>query len=94
MHLILADGPAQYFGGTIETFALPMGTFIVIAGLLYYIYRRPHSVARLKYQSPATQTSVATREPGKPGLTHFARASAQAAQEPRTETEGKTEESE
>jgi hypothetical protein len=54
------------------TFALPYGAFIVIAGVLYYIYRRPHSVPRLRYLTPATQTSVATREPGTPGLVHTA----------------------
>jgi hypothetical protein len=66
--LILADGPTRYLGGSIMTFALPYGAFIVIAGVLFYIYRRPHSVPRLKYLRPATQTAVATREPGTPGL--------------------------
>ena len=73
MHaLIIADGPTRYLGGSIMTFALPYGAFIVIAGVLYYIYRRPHSVPRLRYLTPATQTSVATREPGTPGLVHTA----------------------
>jgi len=66
--LMIADGPTRYLGGSIMTFALPYGAFIVIAGVLYYIYRRPHSVPRLRYLTPATQTSVATREPGAPGL--------------------------
>lgn len=75
MHtLILADGPTRYLGGSIETFALPMGAFIVIAWILFFMYRRPHSVARLKYLTPATQVSTATREPGTPGLVHFAAA--------------------
>ena len=59
-----ADGPAYYLGGSIETFALPMGAFIVIATALFLIYRRPHMVPRLKFMGPEHQTSVATAEPG------------------------------
>jgi len=66
--LILASGPARYFGGTIETFALPMGAFIVIAWVLFYLYRRPHNVPRLSYLRPAHQTALGTREPGTAGL--------------------------
>jgi hypothetical protein len=66
--LIRASGPDRYFGGTIETFALPMGAFIVISLILFYIYRRPHSVPRLRYLQPAHQTSFGTREPGTAGL--------------------------
>ena len=67
--LFLSDGPARYLGGSIETFALPMAAFIVIAALLYFIFRRPHSVPKMKYLTPAHQTSVETREPGTAGLT-------------------------
>jgi hypothetical protein len=66
--LISASGPDRYFGGTIETFALPMGAFIIIALVLFYIYRRPHNVPRMKYLMPAHQTSVGTREPGATGV--------------------------
>ncbi len=69
--LILSSGPDRYFGGTIETFALPYGAFIVIALVLYYIFRRPHSVPRMKYLTPAHQTSVGTREPGAVGVIRF-----------------------
>jgi hypothetical protein len=62
--LILGDGPTRYLGGSIETFALPYAAFIVIAFGLYYIFRRPHNVPRMKYLRPAHQTSVGTREPG------------------------------
>jgi hypothetical protein len=62
--LPLADGPAMYLGGSIMTFALPMAAFIVIAGLLFYAYRRPHHNPRLKYMAPEVVTSVGTREPG------------------------------
>jgi hypothetical protein len=54
----------MYLGGSIMTFALPYGAFIVIAGVLFYLYRRPHSNPRLRYMSPETVTSVVTREPG------------------------------
>lgn len=66
--LILSSGPDRYFGGTIETFALPYGAFIVIALVLYYIFRHPHSVPRMKYLTPAHQTSLGTREPGTTGV--------------------------
>ncbi len=66
--LILSSGPDRYFGGTIETFALPYGAFIVIACVLYYIFRRPHSVPKMKYLTPAHQSSVGTREPGTTGV--------------------------
>jgi hypothetical protein len=101
--LILADGPTRYLGGSIMTFALPYGAFIVIAGVLFYIYRRPHSVPRLKYLRPATQTAVATREPGTPGLISVrtgspnAEAKAEAKSEAKAEAataEGPTEETE
>ena len=67
--LVLADGPARYLGGSIESFVLPMALFILIAVGLYLIFRRPHSVPRMKYLTPAHQTSVGTREPGAPGVT-------------------------
>jgi hypothetical protein len=62
--LHLADGPAMYFGGTIMTFALPLGAFIVIAIALFYLFRSQHSGPRLKYLAPDPFTSVGTREPG------------------------------
>jgi hypothetical protein len=66
--MVLVSGPAQYFGGSIMTFALPMGTFIVIALVLFYIFKRPHNVPRMKYLKAAHQTSVGTREPGTTGV--------------------------
>jgi hypothetical protein len=69
--LILSSGPDRYFGGTIETFALPYGAFIVIAIVLFYIFRHPHSVPRLKYLGPAHQTALGTREPGTVGVIRF-----------------------
>ncbi len=62
--LHLADGPAMYLGGSIMTFALPYGAFIVIATTLFYLYRRPHHGPRLKYLSSGLVSSVLTREPG------------------------------
>jgi hypothetical protein len=62
--LNLAGGPAMYLGGSIMTFALPYGAFIVIASVLFFVYRRPHSGPRLKYLASPSVTSVLTREPG------------------------------
>jgi hypothetical protein len=62
--LNLADGPAMYLGGSIMTFALPYGAFIVIASVLFFLYRRPHSGPKLKYLASPPVTSVLTREPG------------------------------
>jgi hypothetical protein len=64
---LVASGPLRYLGGSIETFALPMGAFIVAALVLFYIYRRPHDVPRLRYLRPAHQTALGTREPGTEG---------------------------
>jgi hypothetical protein len=60
----LADGPAMYFGGSVMTFALPYGAFIVIATALFFLFRAKHHNPRLRYMAPETVTSVETREPG------------------------------
>ena len=60
----LADGPAMYFGGTIMTFALPLGAFIVIAIALFFLFTAQHSGPKLKYWANAPFTAVGTREPG------------------------------
>jgi hypothetical protein len=60
----LADGPAMYFGGTIMTFALPLGAFIVISVALFYLFRSPHSGPKLRYLATDSFTSIGTREPG------------------------------
>src|SRR5215831_3845903 len=60
----LADGPAMYFGGTIMTFALPYGAFIVASVALYYLFRNRHAGVRLKYLATAPFNSLGTREPG------------------------------
>jgi len=80
--LIIADGPTRYFGGSIMTFALPYGAFIVIALGLYYIFKRPHNVPRMRYLRPAHQISVGTREPGSTGVTTLAVASKPAVPKP------------
>jgi hypothetical protein len=54
----------MFFGGSILSFVLPMAAFIVIAGLLFWLYRRPHHNPQLKYLEPETVTAVGTREPG------------------------------
>ena len=64
--LPLAEGPAQYFGSTIMTFALPYGAFIAAAIALFYLFRATHSGPRLRWSSDnaAHVASVTTREPG------------------------------
>jgi hypothetical protein len=54
----------MYFGGTIMTFALPLGAFIVISIVLFYLFRSAHSGPRLKYLTVAPFNSLGTREPG------------------------------
>jgi hypothetical protein len=54
----------MYFGGTIMTFALPYGAFIVAAVALYYLFRNRHAGVRLKYLATAPFNSLGTREPG------------------------------
>ena len=54
----------MFLGGSILSFLLPMAAFIVIAGLLFWLYRRPHHNPQLKYLEPETVTAVGTREPG------------------------------
>jgi hypothetical protein len=66
--LVLAGGPTRYLGGSIETFALPCGAFILIATALYFIFKRPHSVPRMRYLTPAHQVATGTREPGQRGM--------------------------
>lgn len=60
----LADDTAMFFGGSIMSFALPYGAFIVITAVLYFQFRARHSGPRLKYLTTDTVTSVLTREPG------------------------------
>jgi hypothetical protein len=72
--LPLADGPAEYFGSTIMTFALPFGAFIATTVALFYLFRARHSGPRLRWSagSSAQVTSLITREPGPapaPGVT-------------------------
>jgi hypothetical protein len=87
----MADGPAMYFGGTIMTFALPLGAFIVISIVLFYLFRSAHSGPKLKYLSGASFSSVGTREPGPAPAAGVVRAETVAPEEtaaPET-TEGK-----
>ena len=62
--MALADDTAMYFGGSIMTFALPYGAFIVIAVVLYFLFRAKHSGPKLKYLATASIASFTTREPG------------------------------
>lgn len=60
--VIAAVGPPGYLGGSILTFALPMGLFIVVAAILYVIYTRPHKLPGLRYLTSAHVAAVATPE--------------------------------
>jgi hypothetical protein len=43
--LILADTGSDWsLSGSVETFALPAGLFIVVALVLFFLYTRPHVV--------------------------------------------------
>ena len=73
----------MFLGGSILSFVLPMAAFIVIAGLLFWLYRRPHRNPRLNYMTPEVVTSVGTLEPGPvpvPAATAPATAQAAAAE--------------
>jgi hypothetical protein len=54
----------MYFGGTIMTFALPMGAFILASIVLFYLFRAQHSGPKLRYLAGAAFSSFGTREPG------------------------------
>jgi hypothetical protein len=62
----LAEGPAQYFGSTIMTFALPFGALLAAYIALFVLFRARHSGPRLRWSSDgaAQVSSVTTREPG------------------------------
>jgi len=83
----------MYFGGTIMTFALPYGAFIVISIVLFFLFRARHSGPRLKYLHTEGFTSVGTREPGPAPAPSVAGAGAEETAEVKSETkaEAKTE---
>ncbi len=55
MHaLILADlGRDWSLAASVETFAIPVGLFLVVAGLLFFVYSRPHVVPGHRDLAPA-----------------------------------------
>ncbi len=55
MHgMILADlGNDWSLSGSIETFAIPVGLFIVVAAILFYLLTRPHTVPGHRDLAPA-----------------------------------------
>jgi len=53
-HLILADfGSDWSLAGSIMTFAIPVGLFVVVATILYFLYTRPHTVPWHRDLAPA-----------------------------------------
>jgi hypothetical protein len=83
----------MYFGGTIMTFALPYGAFIVVSLVLFFLFRARHSGPRLKYLHSSDVTSVSTREPGPAPSPSVAADEAKADSEPQAaaKTEAKAE---
>jgi hypothetical protein len=53
----------MYFGGTIMSFALPLGAFIAIGIALFFLFTAKHSGPKLRYLATASLASVGTREP-------------------------------
>jgi hypothetical protein len=52
--LFLADvGNDWSLSGSIETFAIPVGLFIVVAAILFYLLTRPHTVPGHRDLAPA-----------------------------------------
>ena len=88
--LHLADGPAMYFGGTIMTFALPMGAFIVASIALFYLFRAQHSGPKLRYLAGAAFSSFGTREPGPVPAPPVATVTTETAAQPESTTEPET----
>jgi hypothetical protein len=83
----------MYFGGTIMTFALPYGAFIVVSLALFFLFRGRHAGPRLKYMETSGVTSLTTREPGPAPAPSVAAAEAQpkAEAEPKADTKSAAE---
>jgi hypothetical protein len=59
--LILADmGNDWSLGGSVETFAIPVGLFIVVAAALFFLYTRPHVVPGHRDLAPAQASGAET----------------------------------
>jgi hypothetical protein len=90
----LADGTAMYFGGTIESFALPLAAVIVMVIVLFFLFRSNHPGLKLKYLTTASVNSIATREPGPapaPPVAAVEVATPKTAAEPETAAKPKSE---
>ena len=81
----------MYFGGTIMTFALPYGAFIVISLVLFFLFRARHSGPRLKYLHSSDVTSVTTREPGPAPAPSVAADEAKVDSKPKAEAKAEAE---
>ena len=80
MHgLFLADlGNDWSLAASIETFAIPLGLFVIVATILYFLYTRPHAVpghrdlvpagaAAAKPAAPAAEPAAGAAGAGGPG---------------------------
>lgn len=66
MHgLILAElGSDWTLAGSVETFALPVGLFLVVAAILFFLYTRPHVAPGHRDLVPAGPGARATARAG------------------------------
>jgi ribose/xylose/arabinose/galactoside ABC-type transport system permease subunit len=63
--LILADlGNDWSLGGSIMTFAIPVGLFVVVAAILWFLLSRPHSVPGHRDLVPAGGAKAAAATDG------------------------------
>jgi hypothetical protein len=81
----------MYLGGSIMSFALPYGAFIVGALALFFLFRARHSGPRLKYLHTSDVTSVTTREPGPAPAPSVAADEAKVDSEPQAEAKAEAE---
>jgi hypothetical protein len=63
--LILADlGNDWTLAGSIMTFAIPVGLFVIVATILYFVYTRPHTVPGHRDLVPAAARPAAAATDG------------------------------
>jgi hypothetical protein len=59
--LILADlGRDWSLAASVETFAIPVGLFVVVAAILFFLYTRPHAVPGHRDLAPAQAGAART----------------------------------
>ncbi len=67
MHgLAMTLGSDWSLAGSIMTFAIPVGLFVIIAAILYFLYTRPHVTPGHRDLAPAGAGSVAAASAAPP----------------------------